>query len=50
MGLGHRNQMEQESALLCMMVYRLSKVVKKMKLKGLQSGGHNEQPNRLKCL
>ena len=49
MGLGHRNQMEQESALLCMMVQTVQGC-EKMKLEGLQSGGHNEQPNRLKCL
>ena len=45
MGLGHRNQMEQESALL-----QTVQGCEKMKLEGLQSGGHNEQPNRLKCL
>ena len=28
--------------------YRLSKVVKKMKLETFQNGGHDEQPSRLK--
>ena len=41
--------MEQESALLYMMVQTVQGS-EKIKLEGFQSGGHNAQPNRLKCL